>query len=71
VGGLENAEWLVQISVWETGETELESMHKSQERIGNKHYDVESVTDLDTVLAEFIAFIRDGDYRANGVTVLC
>ena len=69
MGGLENAEWLVQISVWETGETELESMHKSQERIGNKHYDVESVTDLDTVLAEFIAFIRDGVVPPSAFTV--
>lgn len=57
----ESAEWLAQITIWETGETELETVRKVDGRVVNKHYDLDGVTDLDTVVTEFLRLVRDGD----------
>ena len=57
----QNAEWIAEISVWDTGETELEAVHLRDEQIINKHYDLAAIADLDTVIDELLGLLRDGD----------
>ena len=64
----EGAGWIAQITIWETGETELETVRTSDRFGVNKHYDLESVAKLSTVFAEFAALIRDGAVPEAAVT---
>ncbi|MCU1668894.1 MAG: hypothetical protein JWP40_1821 [Blastococcus sp.] len=56
-----------EISVWETGEAELESVRLTDGRIVNKHYDLASVAELDVILADLIALARDGAVPPDAV----
>jgi hypothetical protein len=55
----EGAGWLDPITIWETGETELDSLRVLGGLTVNKHYDLESAASLETVLAELAALVRD------------
>jgi hypothetical protein len=57
----ESTAWLAEILIWETGETDVSTVCIADGRIINKHYDVASVTDLDTVVDEVLRLIRDGE----------
>jgi hypothetical protein len=57
----DGVEWLAQISIWDTGETEVETVRKRDGQAVNKHYDVANVTDLDTVIEEVLRLLRDGE----------
>lgn len=56
----DGVEWLAQIFVWETGECDLDTVRKRDDQTINKHYHLQSVTDLDTVIDEALRLIRDG-----------
>ena len=58
--GFDGAEWLAQITIWETGECDLDTVRKRDDQTVNKHYDVQSVTDLDSVIDELLRLLRDG-----------
>jgi hypothetical protein len=64
----ENAEWLVSVAVWETGELDLDAWRKADGRLVAKHYDLDSAAQLDEVLAEILALVRDGTVPVDAVT---
>jgi hypothetical protein len=61
-------EWIGEISVWETGETELQTARTSEDSRVNKHYDLEDAAQLDVVLSELIGLIRDGTVPPDAFT---
>jgi hypothetical protein len=61
-------EWIGEISVWETGETDLLTARTSGDSGVNKHYDLEDAAQLDVVLSELIGLIRDGTVPPNAFT---
>jgi len=60
--------WIGEISVWETGETDLMTARTSENSGVNKHYDFEDAVQLDVVLSELIELIRDGTVPTDAVT---
>ena len=60
--------WIGEISVWETGETDLLTARTSQGSGVNKHYDLQGAAQLDVVLSELIGLIRDGTVPPDAVT---
>jgi hypothetical protein len=60
--------WIGEISVWETGETDLLTARTSEGAGVNKHYDLEDAAQLDIVLTELIGLIRDGTVPPDAVT---
>jgi len=61
-------EWIGEIAVWETGETELQTARTSEASGVNKHYDLEDAAQLDVVLSELIGLIRDGTVPPDAFT---
>jgi hypothetical protein len=61
-------EWIGDISVWETGETDLLTSRISEDSGVNKHYDLEDAAQLDVVLSELIGLIRDGTVPPDAFT---
>lgn len=61
-------QWIGEIAVWETGETELQTIRISEDSGVNKHYELEDAAQLDVVLSELIGLIRDGVVPPGAVT---
>jgi hypothetical protein len=61
-------EWIGEISVWETGETDLLTARTSGDSGVNKHYNLEDAARLNVVLSELIGLIRDGTVPPAAVT---
>jgi hypothetical protein len=61
--GFECEEWTGEISIWDTGETDLLTARTSEDSGVNKHYDLEDAAQLDVVLSELIGLIPDGTAR--------
>lgn len=61
-------EWIGEIAVWETGETDLSTARISGDSGVNKHYDLEDAAQLDGVLSELIGLIRDGTVPPGAFT---
>lgn len=59
--------WIGEISVWETGETELQTARTFGDSGVNKHYDLEDAAQLDVVLSELIGLIRDATVPPDAV----
>jgi hypothetical protein len=57
-----------EISVWETGETDLQTACISEESGVNKHYDLEDSAQPDVVLSQLTGLIRDGTLPPDAVT---
>ena len=57
----DGVEWLAQISIWDTGDSEVETVRKRDGQAINKHYDVADITDLDTVIDDLLRLLRDGE----------
>jgi hypothetical protein len=51
---LKSAAWLVQIMIWSSGESQLEMMCLTDDRIVNKHYHLTSRDDLNALLDELV-----------------
>jgi hypothetical protein len=61
-------QWIGEISIWETGETDLLTARTSEDSGVNKHYDLEDTAQLDVVLSELIKLIRDGTVPPDAFT---
>jgi hypothetical protein len=61
-------EWIGEIAVWETGETDLLTARTSEDSGVNKHYDLEDTAQLNVVLSELIGLIRDGTVPPGAFT---
>lgn len=61
-------EWVGEIAVWDTGETELSVARVCEDVVVNKHYDLEDAAQLDTVLSELIGLARDGNVPQGAFT---
>lgn len=68
VAEFEGAEWLASVTVWETGELELDAARIADSWTVAKHYDLEAVAQLDEVFAELLALVRDGTVPGNAVS---
>lgn len=60
--------WIGEIMIWETGETELQTIRVPEGPIVNKHYELEDAAQLDVVLSELIGLLRDGIVPPDAVT---
>ncbi|WFE56632.1 hypothetical protein [Micromonospora sp. WMMD712] len=60
VSELESTTWLAAIMIWATGEAELTTVRLADDRMVNKHYDLENRDDLERLLDELSALIADG-----------
>jgi len=60
--------WIAQITIWETGETELETFRKSDLLVVSKHYQLGTVAEVDDVIAEFAALVGEGKVPAAAFT---
>lgn len=56
----EGPEWLASVTIWETGEAEVETVRLDDEQVVNKHYDLDTTSDLETLIAELVRLLRDG-----------
>ncbi|MBG0567564.1 hypothetical protein [Actinoplanes aureus] len=56
----ESADWLGNLMIWVTGETELATIDTVHDRSVNKHYDLTAPADLDALLDELVALLADG-----------
>jgi hypothetical protein len=56
---LESAAWLVEVTIWGTGEAELTTIRLADDRIVNKHYDLSSRDDLEGLLDEIVGLLAD------------
>lgn len=45
------------ITIWSTGEAELETVRLADERVINKHHDLTSTDDLEALLDELVALL--------------
>lgn len=57
----ESTEWLAQISIWDSGEVDLDTVRLRDRQVINKHYELVTVADLDSVIDEVISLLRDGE----------
>ena len=57
----EGDRWFAHISVWETGEADLETVRLADQQTINKQYELASVVDLETLLGELLRLLRDGE----------
>jgi hypothetical protein len=60
--------WLGEISVWATGETELETVRTTGGSGVNKHYDLTTPVEVEAVLSDLIGLVRDGVVPPNAFT---
>jgi hypothetical protein len=61
-------QWIGEIAIWETGETDLLTARTCEDSGVNKHYDLEDAAQLDIVLSELIKLIRDGTVPPDAFT---
>ncbi|MFI2664134.1 hypothetical protein [Micromonospora carbonacea] len=59
VSEFESTTWLAAIIIWATGEAELTTVRLADDRMVNKHYELESRDDLERLLDELSALIAD------------
>jgi hypothetical protein len=64
----EGAGWIGEISVWVTGETDLETVRISDGRGVNLNYDLADAADVEDVLSELVGLIRDGTLPPDAFT---
>ena len=55
--GLDSAKWLVDITIWSTGEAELGTIRLTDDRTVNKYYELACRDDLEALLDELIELI--------------
>jgi hypothetical protein len=56
----ESPDWIADIAVWSTGETELATVRLTDDRMVNKHYDLTGPADLEVLLDDWEALLRTG-----------
>lgn len=61
----ENGEWLAEILIWETGETDLGTCRLHDRKVINKHYELVTSADLNVVIDEVLKLLRDGQIPSD------
>jgi hypothetical protein len=56
----ESPDWVADITVWATGETELATVRLTDDRMVNKHYDLTGPGDLEVLLDDWEALLHTG-----------
>lgn len=69
VSEFQAADWLGDISIWTTGEAELETVRLTDDRMVNEHYDLTSLADLETLLDELVSLLVDDRVPTDAVLV--
>jgi hypothetical protein len=64
---LESRSWLAEITIWVTGETDMDTVRLTDDRVVNKHYDLTGLGDLEVLLDELVALIVDDRVPAAAV----
>lgn len=67
ISEFESVTWLGDILIWITGETELETVRLTDDRMVNKHYDLTTLDDLEVLLDELVALLVDDRIPAAAV----
>jgi hypothetical protein len=67
VSEFQAADWLGDISIWTTGEAELETVRLTDDRMVNKHCDLTGPADLETLLDELISLLADDRVPTDAV----
>jgi hypothetical protein len=62
----ESACWLVEVTIWSTGEAELSTLRLTDDRVVNKHYDLVDRKDLDGLLDELVRLLVDDELPPSG-----
>ena len=65
---LESLAWLVQIMIWNSGEAELATIHLTDNKMINKHYDLTSGEDLSVLLDELVRLLAQNQIPDAAVT---
>jgi hypothetical protein len=57
----ESAEWLVEVSVWNSGEADLSTVRLVDDRVVNKTYELAGLEDLNGLFDELVRLLRDDE----------
>ncbi len=68
VASFESSEWLGQLTVWVTGEAELDADQLARDLFVSKHYNFAAEQDIDCTLDEFAVLIAEGLAPYGAVT---
>lgn len=55
----ESSAWLAQVTIWLSGEADLDTVRLADDRIVNKHYELTGYGDLEVMLDEFVGLLID------------
>lgn len=55
----ESAVWMVEVTIWSTGEAELSTLRLTDDRAVNKHYELADREDLGELLDEVVQLLGD------------
>ncbi|GLZ00022.1 hypothetical protein Acsp02_72740 [Actinoplanes sp. NBRC 103695] len=58
---LESAEWLVEVTIWNTGEADLSTVRLTDDRVVNKTYGLAGLEDLNGLLDELVRLLTDDE----------
>ena len=64
----ESADWLISLTVWDSGELDLDAGRRADGSMVNKVYKLETLDQLAGVFAELVALVRDGTVPTDAVT---
>lgn len=57
----ESAVWLVEVTIWSTGEADLSTVRLTDDRVVNKHYELADREDLDQLLDELVRLLTEDE----------
>jgi hypothetical protein len=57
----ESAVWLVEVTIWSTGEADLSTIRLADDRVVNKHYELADREDLDELLDELVRLLAEDE----------
>jgi hypothetical protein len=59
--------WLGTVTIWSTGEAELETVRLTDDRMVNKHYDLTGSADLDVLMADLVVLLVEDRVPSSAV----
>jgi hypothetical protein len=57
----ESAVWLVEVTIWRSGEADLSTVRLTDDRVVNKHYELAGREDLDRLVDELVRLLADDE----------
>jgi hypothetical protein len=55
----ESSIWLVDVTIWSSGEADVSTVRQTDDRVVNKHYELANRNDLDGLLDELVQLLVD------------